>query len=159
MFEHPGFLGGLVPVVGSGRQALAHFEDGDWGWGLLHGALAISDVLLVKSVVTNLWRIGGNVIRPGRMHVVSGRGPISTSPWHQAWEVGDGRWLHGLGTPPFQTVRNMAGQAEHDAWMVFGHVNHTGRTLPVANVALASVEEVRSLTCTTAWITAWSRGN
>ncbi|MFY8188981.1 MAG: RHS repeat domain-containing protein [Flavobacterium sp.] len=51
-----------VPVWGSGLDAYDAFSRGDWGWGIVHSALAISDVFLVKSLFTG---IGKAVVRHG----------------------------------------------------------------------------------------------
>lgn len=47
----PGFLESLIPIWGSGRSAVDHFQRGNWFRGLLFTGLAISDVFLVKSIV------------------------------------------------------------------------------------------------------------
>lgn len=51
-----------VPVWGSGVDAYDAFSSGDWGWGIAHSALAISDVFLVKSLVTGA---GKAIVRQG----------------------------------------------------------------------------------------------
>ena len=48
---HPGELESLIPVWGSGREALADFEDGDYVGAGLNGALAASDLFLAGSLV------------------------------------------------------------------------------------------------------------
>ncbi|AGY59789.1 hypothetical protein [Gloeobacter kilaueensis] len=48
----PGLLESLIPVWGSGRQAIDDFQNGRVGWGLFNTALAISDVFLIKSLAT-----------------------------------------------------------------------------------------------------------
>ena len=47
-----GFWESLIPVWGSGKQAYEDFACGRWGWGIATTALAISDVFLVKAIVT-----------------------------------------------------------------------------------------------------------
>ena len=54
----PGFWESLIPVWGSGRQAIHDFQCGNWGWGLFNTGLAITDVFLVKSLVTALGKVG-----------------------------------------------------------------------------------------------------
>ncbi len=54
----PGLAESLIPVWGEGRSAVNSFQKGEWGWGLFHTAMAISDVFLVKSLVT----AGGKLI-------------------------------------------------------------------------------------------------
>lgn len=54
----PGFLESLIPVWGSGRQAVHDFQCGNWGWGLVNTGLAITDVFLVKSLITDIGKVG-----------------------------------------------------------------------------------------------------
>ncbi|WP_019502247.1 SpvB/TcaC N-terminal domain-containing protein [Pseudanabaena sp. PCC 6802] len=48
----PGFGESLIPVWGSGREAIYNFQKGSWGWGILYTGLAVTDVFLVKSLAT-----------------------------------------------------------------------------------------------------------
>lgn len=48
----------LIPIYGSGRQAYRDFKSGHYVWGTINTALAISDVFLVKSLVT----VAGKVV-------------------------------------------------------------------------------------------------
>lgn len=48
----PGFFESLIPLWGSGRSAVHHFQSGNWGRGLFYSGLAITDVFLVKALVT-----------------------------------------------------------------------------------------------------------
>jgi RHS repeat-associated protein len=54
----PGFWEGLIPIWGSGRAAINDFQTGHWGWGIVNTGLAISDVFLVKSLVTAAGKVG-----------------------------------------------------------------------------------------------------
>jgi len=63
----PGFWEGAVPVWGSGKSAVHHFEEGHWGRGTLYSVLAVSDVFLVKALVTGAGKI---VFRGGLKHLV-----------------------------------------------------------------------------------------
>jgi len=47
----PGFAESLIPIWGSGKEAIYDFQTGHWAWGLVQTGLAISDVFLVKSLV------------------------------------------------------------------------------------------------------------
>ena len=49
----PSLLEGMIPVWGSARGAVDDFQNGRWGWGLFNGALAVTDVFLIKALVTN----------------------------------------------------------------------------------------------------------
>jgi len=44
---HPGFAESLIPVWGSGREAVADFQEGDYAGAVLIAGLAASDVFLV----------------------------------------------------------------------------------------------------------------
>lgn len=48
----PGFGESIIPIWGSVRDANYNFDKGNWGWGIAFTALAITDVFLVKSLVT-----------------------------------------------------------------------------------------------------------
>lgn len=47
----PGMLESLIPIWGSGRESINHFQHGNYIRGILWGAMAISDIFLVKSIV------------------------------------------------------------------------------------------------------------
>jgi len=57
----PGFAESLIPIWGSGRSAIYHAQKGEWGWAAVDTALAISDVFLMKSLVT----AGGKLLVKG----------------------------------------------------------------------------------------------
>ena len=48
----PGEWESLIPIWGSGRAAVDHFQNGNYWRGLGYTALAVSDVFLVKSLAT-----------------------------------------------------------------------------------------------------------
>ncbi len=54
----PGFKESLIPVWGSGRAAVDHFQNGNYWRGAAYTALAVSDVFLVKAVVTGVVKAG-----------------------------------------------------------------------------------------------------
>lgn len=58
----PGFGESLIPIWGSGREAIYNFQKGNIGWGIFYGVLAVTDVFLVKSLVT---AVGKGVIKGG----------------------------------------------------------------------------------------------
>ncbi len=68
--EEPGFWEGMIPIWGSGKQAVHEFEKGSWGWGIAYTALAISDVALVKTAATAVgkgaWKAGSHTWRATR---------------------------------------------------------------------------------------------
>jgi len=55
--EEPSFGKSLIPVIGSVQSANYHFDKGNWGRGIGYTALAISDVFLVRSLVTGAVRL------------------------------------------------------------------------------------------------------
>jgi RHS repeat-associated protein len=55
----PGFWEGAIPIWGSGRAAIDDFQTGHPIYGTLQAGLAISDVFLVKSVVTGVAKLAG----------------------------------------------------------------------------------------------------
>jgi hypothetical protein len=57
----------VIPIWGSGRTAVHHFQEGNWGRGTLHAALAVSDVFLVKSLVV----AGGKLLVKGGAKLVA----------------------------------------------------------------------------------------
>jgi RHS repeat-associated protein len=50
----PGEYESMIPVWGYGRAAIDHFQNGNYWRGTFYGALAISDVFLMRSIVTGL---------------------------------------------------------------------------------------------------------
>ena len=48
----PGFAERLIPLWGSGRTAINDFQNNRWGWGSFNTVLAVSDVFLIKSLIT-----------------------------------------------------------------------------------------------------------
>jgi RHS repeat-associated protein len=61
----PGFWEGMIPIWGSGRDAVHNFQEGKIGWGLGYTALAVTDVFLVKSLIT----AGGKLVVKGGARV------------------------------------------------------------------------------------------
>ncbi|HEU4497476.1 MAG TPA: hypothetical protein VFR70_10525, partial [Flavobacterium sp.] len=54
----PGDWESMIPIWGSGRAAIDHFQNGNYWWGTAHALLAISDVFLVKSIATGIVKGG-----------------------------------------------------------------------------------------------------
>jgi hypothetical protein len=65
---------GLIPIYGSGRNAINDFQNGQYVKGAFNGALAISDLFLVKSIVQ-----GG--VQGGFKALTLGNAPWSKRPW------------------------------------------------------------------------------
>lgn len=55
---HPGFAESLIPVWGSGREAVADFQEGNYAGAALNGALAASDLFLAESIAKGLAKGG-----------------------------------------------------------------------------------------------------
>ena len=53
----PGIGESLIPIWGSARTSVDHFQNGNYGRGILYGALAVSDVFLVKSLVVGAGKL------------------------------------------------------------------------------------------------------
>lgn len=54
LVAEPGFWEGMIPMWGSGKSAAYQFGKGHYVRGTVYGAMAVSDVFLVKSIVTGL---------------------------------------------------------------------------------------------------------
>jgi RHS repeat-associated protein len=57
--QKPGFWQSLIPIWGSGKTAISDFQEGHYVWGTVNGVLAVSDVFVVKSIVTACGRVIG----------------------------------------------------------------------------------------------------
>lgn len=60
---HPGFAESLIPVWGSGREAIADFQEGDLAGGILNTVLAGSDLFLGASVAKGLAKGGAFAVK------------------------------------------------------------------------------------------------
>lgn len=54
----PGAMEGAIPVWGSTRASIDHFQNGNYWRGTAYAALAVSDLFLVKSLVTGGVKLG-----------------------------------------------------------------------------------------------------
>ena len=54
----PGDWESVIPIWGSGRAAVDHFQNGNYWRGIGYSALAISDVFLVKAIYTGIVKGG-----------------------------------------------------------------------------------------------------
>jgi hypothetical protein len=63
-YEHPGVLKSMIPIWGSGKEALADFEDRNYGGAAVNAGLAISDVVLAKALLSGLTKGGLKVAGP-----------------------------------------------------------------------------------------------
>jgi hypothetical protein len=75
-FDHPGALESMIPIWGSGKEALADLEDKNYVGAAVNAGLAVSDVMLAKAVVGGLAKGGLKLAGPyvWRMHPKQGQG-------------------------------------------------------------------------------------
>lgn len=77
---------GLVPIWGSGKQAIHDFQSGDYGWGTFNTVMAISDVFLVKSLATaagkGVWKLGSHTWKATRKWMLKRGYAESGQPLH-----------------------------------------------------------------------------
>jgi hypothetical protein len=94
LIGHPGLAESLIPVWGSGREALADLQDRDYVGAALNGGLAVSDIFLGGSFAKALAKGGVYAIK----------GPIGQAASRQTWkavrrEMGKrgmiGKYVHG----------------------------------------------------------------
>ena len=50
--DEPGFWESFIPIWGSGKAAMFYYQNGQWFWGTVNAGLAVTDVFLVKALVT-----------------------------------------------------------------------------------------------------------
>jgi hypothetical protein len=86
---HPGFAESLIPVWGSGREAIADFQDGNYGGAALNGALAASDLFLAESIAKGIAKGGFYVARGLAKEAAN---PYSWKEVVRPW-MGDERYL------------------------------------------------------------------
>ena len=73
---HPGFAESLIPVWGSGREAVADFQDGDYLGAALNGGLAVSDLFLATAIE--------KAVAKGGLYAL--KGAIGESAASQGWK-------------------------------------------------------------------------
>jgi hypothetical protein len=56
--SHPNLFWSMVPVIGSAWEAIANFQEGDFGWAAFNAAMAVSDAFLVKGIAVGIGRGG-----------------------------------------------------------------------------------------------------
>ena len=134
----------MVPIWGSGREALADLHDGKYVGAAVNGALAASDLLLAKAVVEGLLKgglkLGGNFAwrsapweEQGMRKWLGDQGFLKPGqPGHHWWleqKSAAPDWLKNQ--PPF--VKGMADAVEHGR--VHGPYTVNGTRLPQFNAA------------------------
>jgi RHS repeat-associated protein len=122
--SEPGFWEGMIPIWGSGREAVHHFQEGNWGRGVAYSALAISDVFLVKAVVV----AGGRLVVQGGIKLATEEA-VSVAGRNAGKETieatADAAKLGG-GTVATKTLTREAAEAGYDfALGLSQHPDHT----------------------------------
>jgi hypothetical protein len=87
---HPELLESLIPVWGSGREAVADFQEGDYAGAALNGALAASDLFLAGSIVKGVakggfYTVGKIAAKKATMK------PTKTTPYN--WDAKVRPWM------------------------------------------------------------------
>lgn len=107
---HPGFGESLIPIWGSGREAVADFQEGDYAGAALNGALAASDVFLAGAAGKALLKVAAKgATRAGARRVLSNtwgatqkrmkrEGYIPAGQQGHHWLIPQGGW--GKTVPP-----------------------------------------------------------
>ncbi len=72
---HPGFAESLIPVWGSGREAVADFQEGDYAGAAINGALAASDLFLAGTMAKGILKGGLYGVKLGRKVVLKAQWP------------------------------------------------------------------------------------
>jgi RHS repeat-associated protein len=162
----PSTVESFIPGWGAARSAGAHFSQGNYWAGSGYTALAVSDVFLVRSVATNLCRVGWQgVFSPGVMSVYSHGSMrdyvLRGGRYHRWWSLGPRSsyaYYHAAADRygRFGDVGRIV-VLDFDKAMVYDRM----RRWPVLNIRLAGEGRVGlpATNCWTASVTAWSAGN
>jgi len=118
----PGTWEGMIPIWGSGRASINDFQEGHYIWGTINGAVAISDVFLVKSIATGIgkgaWRLGGHSWRATRRWLGETGRAVEKQPVHH-WLIEQNSRIgknvpNAIKNQPWNTMP-MASKELHDA--------------------------------------------
>ncbi|HTM09324.1 MAG TPA: RHS repeat-associated core domain-containing protein, partial [Verrucomicrobiae bacterium] len=113
----PGFWEGMIPIWGSGKQAINDFEQGKWGWGTFNTAMAVSDVFLVKAagsaVGKGIWKFGSHTWP-------------ATSKWltNTGWREFAGQPMHHWMIPQNEWGTYIPNAIKNQPWNVMGMPDH-----------------------------------
>ena len=92
---HPGFAESLIPVWGSGREAIADAHDGDWVGAAVNTGLAISDVVPVKAfagmAAKGGFKVAPKVWKTARKALVEEGFAAKGQPLHH-WAIPQNGW-------------------------------------------------------------------
>jgi len=152
--EPPSFGVSLIPIYGAANQAEYHLSRGEYGWAIAYTLMSASDVLLIRSLVTGVGRAGWRAfISPGIVIGKVGRG-APPSYIHVGWTAA------GMGTMGWWQLE-ARGLRLGELTVKLGHSPGLRPFIlsPVLSARLAIITEIPVLSCITAMINAWSRGN
>ena len=141
--DHPGALESMVPIWGSGKEALADLEDRNYVGAAVNAGLAASDVFVAKAIVGGLAKGGLKMAGPWAWRQFEKREASGMRPWlgekgflkpnqpgHHWWLEQKGSapdWLRNQ--PPF--IKGMKDAAQHGR--VHGRYTVGGVKLPRFN--------------------------
>ncbi len=142
-FDHPGAVESMIPIWGSGKEALADLEDENYVGAALNAGLAASDVFIAKAIVGGLAKGGLKTAGPWAWRQFEKREAKGMRPWlgekgflkpnqpgHHWWLEQKGSapdWLRNQ--PPF--IKGMKDAVEHGR--VHGPYTVDGVKLPRFN--------------------------
>lgn len=135
---HPGFAESLIPVWGSGREAVADFQEGDYAGAALNAGLAASDVFLAGAAGKALVKTVAKAATTG-----SGKKVLSTT-WNatrkrmqRSGYLPPGQqghhWLipqNGWGKPVPEAIKNSHWNIMPRSPEVHGRIHHRVGDLP-----------------------------
>ncbi len=118
----PGEFESLIPIWGSGRAAVDHFQNGNYWSGIGYTALAISDVFLVKSIATGIvrgaWKVGAHSWTATRKWMVNKGYVKAGKPLHH-WAISQSTakkyGLNSIANQPWNLTK-FPNQASHMRW-------------------------------------------
>ncbi|MGN6437290.1 MAG: DUF6443 domain-containing protein [Agriterribacter sp.] len=129
----PGALESAIPIWGSSRAAIDHFQNGNIWLGIGYTALAASDVFLVKSIATGLAKgglklFGSHSVGATRKYYLNSGFAKPGEPLHH-WLIHNngsvGKHVPDIIKNQMWNYKPFATQAEH---MIYGHGMNYGRS-------------------------------
>jgi len=120
----PGFWGSFVPIYGSGRAAIEDFENGRWGWGSINTAMAITDVFLLKALVTGALRGLTGAARREAMAEIRRVGAAGESVVRALEDIGEKTAIRIPGSNQLRVVDGLTGTTLNEVKSV-GSLSYT----------------------------------
>lgn len=100
----PSFAESLIPVWGSGREAVNDFQCGRYGWAAVNAAMAVGDVFLVKALATGALKAAGRGAARGATTLESSAIRFSQSSVNGAGEIAASMAKNGWVGAPVDVV-------------------------------------------------------